>query len=697
MVFVNKAASFAKAHAAALFAASFMVFGSHVAAQDEGAGRGEAKAPLSPVEFVALPGISSLSASDDGRFISYVLASVDWKDDRRDNRLVIRDCSGVSCRDVALPGVPFELEDEAIWRPDAHQFIVLREGEGDKHDQAYLIDLLQQTSTRLTDHGSSVGNVQWLPDGSGFVFEADAKPTSDDETKWAIQAFGSEDKEALYHCDLSSRETRRILASDGIIEGYSIGPDGAQIILRQRFEPQKEDRNSAELWLADFHDGEMSQLTQNRYRENAARLSPDGTQFAFIATVNEAGEPYYEDNLFVQKVGEARARLLMRDVPVEVLDLEWDASGDALWIIGNSGLRDQLYKVTLADERVEMVTRGDHSLGNWRYLPKTGTHFAQVSTATDPGEVYQIGTGKSGPRALTQAYGDLPQKHLLPEQRAFSWAARDGQEIEGLLVYPIGYQAGRSYPLVTITHGGPRSSSQFGSWNKSRYVSVLAGQGYAVLLPNHRGGTGYGDAFMRDMVGNYFRNSHLDVMDGIDALIAQGIADPDKLIKMGWSAGGHMTNHLITATNRFRVASSGAGVADWVSLYGESDRRAGRTPWFGGTPWEEGAPLDAYAAQSPLFNAWKVQTPTLFWNGGDDVRVPATQAIMMHRAVRDTGTPTHLYLGKGEPHNFRRPSNMLFKINRELAWYAEHLGREPFAADIPGAATNGDKESEAPQ
>lgn len=144
-----------------------------------------------------------------------------------------------------------------------------------------------------------------------------------------------------------------------------------------------------------------------------------------------------------------------------------------------------------------------------------------------------------------------------------------------------------------------------------------------------------------------------------------------------------MTNRLITMTNRFVAASSGAGVADWVSLFGESDRRSGRIPWFGGTPWQENAPLPPYRSQSPVFDAWKVRTPTLFWSGGDDERVPPTQAILMFRAVRDTGTPTALYLGKKEPHNFRRPSHKLFKINRELAWYAEHLGRDAYEADIP--------------
>jgi len=214
-------------------------------------------------------------------------------------------------------------------------------------------------------------------------------------------------------------------------------------------------------------------------------------------------------------------------------------------------------------------------------------------------------------------------------------------------------------------------------------VPVLAGQGFGILLPNHRGSTGYGDRFMRDMVGKYFRNAHLDVLAGIDALIDEGMADPDQLIKMGWSAGGHMTNKIITVTDRFRAASSGAGGSDWTSLYGESDVRDGRTPWFGAAPWDGSAGLRKLSRQSMLQDANRVTTPTLFFVGEKDVRVPPTQAIMMYRGVKATGTSTALYVAPGQPHGFEKPSYQLFKMNRELQWYAEHLDRPAYEPALP--------------
>ena len=125
-----------------------------------------------------------------------------------------------------------------------------------------------------------------------------------------------------------------------------------------------------------------------------------------------------------------------------------------------------------------------------------------------------------------------------------------------------------------MTHGGPQAADKYSIGSMAYEIQVLAGKGYVSLQPNYRGSTGYGDAFLRDMVGHYFQNAHLDVMAGVDELIRRGIADPDRMVKMGWSAGGHMTNKIITFTDRFKAASSGAGVAQWMSMYAQSDIRA---------------------------------------------------------------------------------------------------------------------------
>jgi dipeptidyl aminopeptidase/acylaminoacyl peptidase len=200
--------------------------------------------------------------------------------------------------------------------------------------------------------------------------------------------------------------------------------------------------------------------------------------------------------------------------------------------------------------------------------------------------------------------------------------------VEGIIHYPHDYDPGKTYPLVVQTHGGPASSDKYGlSRSFARYNPVLTGHGYIVFQPNYRGSTGYGDDFLRDMVGGYYRQSHLDVMAGVDFLIDKGIADPDRLVKMGWSAGGHMTNKIITFTDRFKAASSGAGAVNWIGMYAQSDVRTYRTPWFGGTPWQEDAPVDVYWDHSPLKDISNVTTPTLVMVGRNDLRVPFSSPL----------------------------------------------------------------------
>ena len=193
-----------------------------------------------------------------------------------------------------------------------------------------------------------------------------------------------------------------------------------------------------------------------------------------------------------------------------------------------------------------------------------------------------------------------------------------------------------------------------------------------VFKPNYRGSTGYGDDFLRDMVGSYFNQSHLDVMTGVDYLVEKGMVDEDQMVKMGWSAGGHMTNKIITFTDRFKAASSGAGAVNWISMYGQSDVRVYRTPWFGGTPWEKNAPIDVYWNNSPLKDIYKVKTPTIILVGENDPRVPMPQSVELYRALKSNNIPTHLYVAPREPHGWRELHHELFKVNIELDWFEKH-------------------------
>jgi dipeptidyl aminopeptidase/acylaminoacyl peptidase len=164
-----------------------------------------------------------------------------------------------------------------------------------------------------------------------------------------------------------------------------------------------------------------------------------------------------------------------------------------------------------------------------------------------------------------------------------------------------------------------------------------------------------------------------------------GVADPDRLAMMGWSAGGHLVNKLITVTTRFKAAASGAGVANWISLYGVSDTRADRDLWLGGTLWQKTAPIDTYWEHSPLKYVTAARTPTLFFIGENDPRVPMSQAVEMSRALRAQGVATDLMIAPNEGHDWTQPVHQLAKMNLEMEWFARYVRGLPYTPETAPA------------
>jgi dipeptidyl aminopeptidase/acylaminoacyl peptidase len=293
------------------------------------------------------------------------------------------------------------------------------------------------------------------------------------------------------------------------------------------------------------------------------------------------------------------------------------------------------------------------------------------------GDVWTMAiAGGQAPARATSHFDVLERDWMLPRQEKVEWKGADGTPIEGLLFYPVGYQPGQKVPMVVQMHGGPMESDKFGfgAGVTLHYVPVLAAKGYAVLRPNYRGSLGYGNAFFRDVVNGYFNHMTSDILTGIDAMVQRGIADPDRLIAMGWSNGGTLVNKLVATTDRFKAASAGAGVANWTSLWAQTDNYAFRRTWFGGTPWQKNAPTDLFWRNSPLKDVANVKTPTLFFAGETDQRVPMAQSVEMYRALTSNGVATRLYVAPREGHQWADLRHLLFKANAELEWFEKYAG-----------------------
>jgi dipeptidyl aminopeptidase/acylaminoacyl peptidase len=439
--------------------------------------------------------------------------------------------------------------------------------------------------------------------------------------------------------------------------------------------------NRAELWSMLPDGGQQRALIEGIYPGAQARFSPDNQQVLFLAGANDAFEPYYNAKVFLLPAAGGKHQRLFADHSFEVLNAEWSADGEAIIFLANTGVRADLFQYHLATGALTQLTSGDHGIRGWHYLTGRGLHALVVADAHSNGDIWVL--DERSPNQLSQVthlHDHLPTTFKLPRLDAVQWPGEDGVEVEGLLYYPVDYREGQRYPLVALTHGGPAFSDHFGLGDPYDYAPVLAGHGYLVFQPNYRGSTGYGDEHLRDSVGHYFNQMHRDVMTGVDALIERGLADPDRLIKMGYSAGGVLTKKIVTYTDRFKAASAGAGCTSWLSMYYLGDLRGHRHAWFGGTPWshqaQEGepwpadAPIHLYWEHSPLKYAAHVTTPTLLFFGEKDARNPMSEGIIFYRALKGNGVPTHLYITPGKDHGDWDPHQLLFKGNTELEWFA---------------------------
>jgi dipeptidyl aminopeptidase/acylaminoacyl peptidase len=659
-----------------------------IAAAAAGPAHAQGRRPMTLVDLAELPRALDPQISPDGRFVTYMLQRPDWSVSRLVPHIWRQDTGG---------GAPEQLtfgdsgEANARWAPDGATILFLRGG------QIWLLPCDGGEPRALTRHVTGVASPTWSPDGMTIYFSALEPRTADERDRERLKDDVYELDEGykqrhLWRVVVSTGAEQRITSGESTVLSFRLSRDGSRIALERAPSPLAVDVYRGEVWVMDANGDHARVLTHNSNWEDGPELSPDNSQVLFLADMNAQFEPYYNTTLFVMPAGGGTPKPVLPD-SYSFDRATWAPDGKSIIAVINMGVHNEIFQVDVSSGRAKQLTDGEHSIPAtpapaWAIEPRAGKIVFLLETATRFGEVWTLATsGDAKATRVTHVYDALERDFALPRQEKVEWKSTDGTTVEGLLFYPIGYQAGTRYPLVVQLHGGPNEADRFGAGGGvlSNYFPVLAAKGYAVLRPNYRGSIGYGNTAYRDIVGGYFKNMHLDVMTGVDYLIKQGIADPDRLVLTGWSAGGHLVNKLITFTDRFKAAVSGAGMANWISMYGQTDARSNRTISFGGTPWQKNAPIDVYWNNSPLKEVANVKTPTIFFVGESDTRVPLAQSEEMFRALRSNGVPTHLYVAPREPHAWSELRHNLYKANAELEWFEKYAtGRVYVWEKAPG-------------
>jgi dipeptidyl aminopeptidase/acylaminoacyl peptidase len=346
----------------------------------------------------------------------------------------------------------------------------------------------------------------------------------------------------------------------------------------------------------------------------------------------------------------------------------WSDDGNTVYF--NEGVRAtrQLLALDVTTDQVRQVTTEDAALAVSRD-EDTGILLITYQDPSTPSTLYTTGSSETvGDRERWTRLTDVnPQVRgfALGTQREITWHSSDGAEVGGVLTLPVDYRAGERFPLIVAIHGGPASADVLG-FNGGYGSQVYAGAGYAVLKPNYRGSTNYGEAFRTGIVGNYFPPGYEDIMAGVEHLIAEGVVDPERMGVLGWSAGGHWSNWILVNTDRFRAISSGAGTSNWISMYAQSDVQRNRQFYLGDElPYHD---FEAYWEQSPLKYITNARTPTMIHVVEGDPRVPSPQSVELHMALRQLEVPTELFMYPGSTHGIPDARNRLLKSVSEMAW-----------------------------
>ena len=432
----------------------------------------------------------------------------------------------------------------------------------------------------------------------------------------------------------------------------------------------------ASLRLLDPSTGDEREVHRPTEAVTVPRLSPDGRSLAFVeGYVTDRGQVRGRVRVVDLDSGEQRTLAPLLE---DVCWLAWTEAGP-LYAAGWNGMDAYLVEIA-GDEVSRTLWHGPGRIGRvnlaWAALAPDGAAAAVAAQA--PGrppelELLRLDGGSDGGwRRVTRINDELDVSS--PERIELRWTAPDGTEIEGAALLPAATDAG-PHPLVVVVHGGPTAlfTREFAPLASAlSFPLVLAAAGFAVLMPNPRGSSGYGQAFSRALIRDVGGGELEDILAGVDACCRRGIADPRRVGIMGNSWGGFMSAWAIGRSDRFRAAVPMASICDWTTLhYTGAAGRGSCQALFSATPSED---PDVYVRSSPIAHLHSGSAPALVVHGACDAGVPSAQALLLHAALLRLGVHSELAHYPGEGHSIQRPEHQLDLAERIVTWFGRHLG-----------------------
>ena len=555
-------------------------------------------------------------------------------------------------------------------------------------NQIWLIRLMGGEAEQITFEKSGVNSFRWSPDGKRIAFLKTDELTKEEEKikkekRYVIEVDKNYKYTHIYTTTVKKekgkkRKVQRLTGGNFHVNSFDWSPDSKTLVFSHKANPKiNSSRMDANISLVASDSSAVKMIVSRPGPDTNPKFSPDGQQIAFQST-GDRPEPIGINDLYVVSKDGTGLRKLM-ETPDRNANINcWGADGKSIYFTETLKTSRVLYNMPIeAIEASEINLMSDLSGVSTRYSlnPKTMEMAFVFQDLNTPPELYfsELNGTNSLKLSAVNSTIDLPK---MGKTELINWVSKDGMKIEGLLTYPVNYKKGEKVPLVLQIHGGPAGVfTQVFTGSPSIYMTqYFAENGIAVLKPNPRGSTGYGKEFRYANFKDWGFGDYEDVMSGVDKVIDMGIADEDRLAVMGWSYGGYLTSFIVTKTDRFKVASMGAGLPNLISMVTTTDIQDYIVGHMGNEFWDD---YETYEKHSAIYRIKNVSTPTQVIHGANDLRVPFTQGQEFYVALDRRGIDTEMLVLPRTPHGPREPKLLMEVSPRILKWFSRYIDIKP--------------------
>jgi len=633
-------------------------------------------------DLLALKSVSDPQLSSDGAWIAYTVESIDVEADTSSKQIFMASIDGKDV--VQLTGEDYSASSPR-WSPDGHYLAFLAaKGDEDAKTQLWTLDRRGGDARAYTAVDQGIDDFAWSPDGKRMLLSIVDKSDAEIAAEAAKEA-GEEARPLPYVIDrlqfkqdgvpyLDRSRTHLYVVDDRLSEPTQLtfgdfddsdaiwSPDGKWVAFTSNRTEEPDSNDNSDIWivsaLGDAANRESQKITHNPGTDRSPAFSNDGKQIAYVSVTDVDLMWYATNHLAIVSATGGDERVLTAKLDRNVSRPVFSEDDKSIIFQLEDSAESHLAVFDLATGNIDRPIRGGVSVRG--FSTNAGSFAVGISTPELPTELFYLGDGNL--TQVTNTNADVLAGISLAEVRNVTFASGDGTEIEGFVFTPPGYKKGIRYPTVLRIHGGPVSQYDF-SFNKD--AQLLAANGYVVVVSNPRGSSGYGQAFSADLFAEWGVRDFEDVMAAVDYTIAEGYSDPDRLGVGGWSYGGILTNYVITKSDRFEGAITGASEVNYVANYGHDHYQK---DWEAelGLPWEN---REGWERISPWNDVDKIVTPTLVMGGKEDWNVPIQNSEQLYQALKRRGIKTQLVVYPDQGHGISRPSFQRDRYQRYLDWY----------------------------